>query len=286
VRRLVVTCLVSLVALTGCSSTVGPADPQTDGLAPPTGVASSPAASSPVAPVPLAPPVRGVCRRMTYDQAVAPINDAEAVACSSTHTAQTYNVGQLRTMRRGHLLAVDSPAVQRQVSVACPRRLATFLGGSADDLRLSMVRAIWFTPSLAESDAGANWFRCDAVVIARADTLAPLNGRLRGALSTPQGRERFAMCGTDDPGAAGFERTVCRAEHTWRAFSTVDLANGRTASYPGVGVVREAGQELCDDRARADAPDALDYRWGYEWPTAQQWNAGQTYGRCWAPDPA
>ena len=32
------------------------------------------------------------------------------------------------------------------------------------------------------------------------------------------------------------------------------------------------------------AEDALDYEWGYEWPTAEQWAAGQTYGRCWAPD--
>ena len=33
----------------------------------------------------------------------------------------------------------------------------------------------------------------------------------------------------------------------------------------------------------AVAEDALDYEWGYEWPTADQWAARQTYGRCWAP---
>ena len=32
------------------------------------------------------------------------------------------------------------------------------------------------------------------------------------------------------------------------------------------------------------AEDALDYEWGYEWPTADQWAAGQNYGRCWAPE--
>ena len=40
------------------------------------------------------------------------------------------------------------------------------------------------------------------------------------------------------------------------------------------------------EAARAIASDALDYEWGYEWPTKEQWQAGQTFGRCWAPDPA
>jgi len=31
------------------------------------------------------------------------------------------------------------------------------------------------------------------------------------------------------------------------------------------------------------ADDPLNYRWGYEWPTEQQWQAGQHYGICWAP---
>ncbi len=32
------------------------------------------------------------------------------------------------------------------------------------------------------------------------------------------------------------------------------------------------------------ADDALNFQWGYEWPTEKQWDDGQTYGRCWAPD--
>ena len=34
--------------------------------------------------------------------------------------------------------------------------LASFLGGTVDDLRLSMLRAVWFTPTVEESDAGAD----------------------------------------------------------------------------------------------------------------------------------
>jgi hypothetical protein len=50
--------------------------------------------------------------------------------------------------------------------------------------------------------------------------------------------------------------------------------------------VKAAGQDACQEAARAIASDALDYEWGYEWPTQDLWQAGQTYGRCWSPDPA
>ena len=63
----------------------------------------------------------------------------------------------------------------------------------------------------------------------------------------------------------------------------VDLPDG---PYPGEAAAREAGQGLCEDAGRERASDALDFQWGYEWPTADQWLAGQTFGRCWAPDPA
>ena len=47
---------------------------------------------------------------------------------------------------------------------------------------------------------------------------------------------------------------------------------------------KRQGQGPCEDAGREVAEDALDYEWGYEWRTADQWAAGQTYGRCWAPE--
>ena len=98
------------------------------------------------------------------------------------------------------------------------------------------------------------------------------------------------MCGTAQPGTREFSRVLCREDHSWKAISVLDLADqakkGTKNGYPGVAVVREAGQTVCADAARAIASDALDYEWGYEWPTKDQWQAGQTYGRCWSPDPA
>ena len=55
-------------------------------------------------------------------------------------------MGQLRTVVDGHLVAVDSTRVQQQVARVCPRKVAEFLGTTDDALRLTMLRAVWFTP--------------------------------------------------------------------------------------------------------------------------------------------
>ena len=74
---------------------------------------------------------------------------------------------------------------------------------------------------------------------------------------------------------------ICSEDHSWRAIRTVGFEPGR---YPGLAKVRSAGDEPCKDAGRDVADDKLDFEWGYEWPTAQQWSAGQTYGFCWVPD--
>jgi hypothetical protein len=167
------------------------------------------------------------------------------------------------------------------VAEACPRAFDAFVGGTPEVRRLTMLRPVWFTPSLQESDRGANWYRCDAVALAADGHLAPLVGRLQGVLSRPVARERYAVCGTAEPGTPAFRRVICASDHTWRALSTVDIAG---TAYPGLAEVRAAGQQPCQDAASAIADDPLNYRWGYQWPTADQWADGQHYGVCWAPD--
>jgi len=193
----------------------------------------------------------------------------------------TFAVGALDTVVDGHLLAVDSQHVQAQVATACPAALPRFLGGTPDALHLSMFRAVWFTPTVEESDAGANWYRCDVIAIAHQGALAPLTGKLAGVLADPQTADRYGMCGTAEPGTAGFSRVICSGDHSWRALRTVPFTDSR---YPGETTVRDAGQEPCKDAGRDAASDKLSFKWGYEWPTEKQWAAGQHYGLCWAPD--
>ena len=155
-----------------------------------------------------------------------------------------------------------------------------------------------FTPTIEQSDAGAGWYRCDVIAVTGDSKIAKIDSEISKALAKPAGRAEYGMCGTAQPGTATFSHVLCREEHSWKAISVLDLAAkatkgsikgsvaGRAGGYPGENVVRNAGQDVCADAARAIASDALDYEWGYEWPTKDQWQAGQTFGRCWAPDPA
>ena len=266
-----------LLALAGCTG-------DGDQSAEPTPSGSAATASDSTKPTPASPPPAPrdrSCYRLTYDEAVAPTSEARKVACTATHTSMTYAVGSLDPVVDGHLLAVDSDRVQAQVAAECPRRLPSFLGGTPDDLHLSMLRAVWFTPTVELSDAGADWFRCDVIAVASDGRLAPLTQRMAGVLGTEAGQDRFGMCGTAEPGTADFSRVICSSDHSWRAVDVVHFASDK---YPGPAAAREAGQGPCEDAGRATASDALDFTWGYEWPTREQWDAGQTYGLCWIPD--
>lgn len=267
--------LLVLLVLTGCSG-------DSERPAPTTSASTPTASPEPGVRAPEPPPAPRLdsCYQLSYSQAVAPTSRAEVVPCSEEHAAETFHVGRLERVIDGRLLAVDSRRLQEQVATTCPRLLPEHVGGTEEQRRLSMLRSVWFTPTLRQSDAGADWFRCDAVALARDSELLELTGSLSGVLNTEAGRDRVGMCGTAEPGTEGFERVACSQTHTWRAVRTVTLPG---PDYPGEGPVQLAGEEPCKAAARADAPDPLDFRWGYEWPTAEQWEAGQTYGICWVP---
>jgi hypothetical protein len=243
--------------------------------------APEPAATQATAPEPPAPPPVGACYDLTFDAAVAPTTDVEPTPCDQPHTSETVAVGTIDAVVDGHLLAVDSEHVQAQVASACPQQLIKYLGGTPRNLRLSLIRPTWYTPTVAQSDQGADWYRCDAVVLAGAKELAKVRGSLKGALKRPQPRPQHAMCGTAAPDAKNFQRVPCSAKHSWRAIDVVTFPEGK---YPGLKKVRSAGRSQCEDAGAEVAEDPLDFQWGYEWPTKEQWATGQNYGRCWAPD--
>jgi hypothetical protein len=190
--------LVPAAAAAACSSSDQPAAEPTPSA--PTSTTTSPSATPTLpraTPAPV-PPKHG-CYRLTYRTAVAPTTRRAPVDCSKTHTSATYAVGELDTVVDGHLLAVDSKRVQAQAGQECPDRFASYVGGSLDDRRLTMLRPVWFTPTVAQSDAGARWYRCDAVAIAGDERLAPLTGSLAGVLDRATGRDVYGMCGTSEP---------------------------------------------------------------------------------------
>lgn len=254
-----------------------PSDPATGSAVASTQPPSEPArATAPPAPE------TGACYNLDLDAATRPTSEEEPVSCRDRHTAQTFHVGRLQTVVDGHLLAVDSALAQRQVQRSCSREFVDHVGGSREDRALSRLRPVWFSPTLAESDEGASWFRCDVVALGRGSTLAPLPSpkRLRGALDRRGTRDEFGLCGTAAPGSADFERVICSRPHTWKALATISIAGER---YPGVAAVRRAGDETCRDRVRRASGDAERFRYGWEWPTREQWESGQRFGYCWMP---
>jgi hypothetical protein len=275
-------------SLAGCTSSSDEPSASRSTSPPATGAGASAgtSAGTSASPAPVAvprPPPPRACYRLTPAELTRPTSASEPVPCNRAHTSRTVFVGRLDTVVQGHSLAVDSAAVQRQLSTTCPARLAAYVGGSRTTRDLSRFAVVWFSPTLEQSDAGADWFRCDLVAFGTGDGLLalPTRGGVRGVLSRPGGLATYGLCGTKAPGAPGFRRVACARPHTWRAFDTVPLPGGRT--YPGAAKVRAGGDDVCKDRARARATDALKFRYGWEWPTRDQWSTGQHFGYCWIP---
>ncbi|PUA80438.1 septum formation family protein [Nocardioides currus] len=268
-HRLAVVLLV-LVA-TGCS---GDTSPEPDPTPSPTATTSA-SVSPTAAAVPR--PVKDGCHRMTLEQAVAPVIGGTDIACSRKHTSQTYKIGRLSLLESGHLVAVDSPSVQSAVASSCTSLLGAHVGGTREDLRLSMVQAVWFTPSVEEAAAGADWFRCDVVALGRPGRLAPLPRSSKGLVGSS---DAFAMCATASPDAVSHRRVPCSAQHTWVAVASVDLTG---KAYPSASAAGDQMGSPCRAAARGRAADPLDFTWSEERPTKDQWDAGQRYGICWAP---
>jgi len=274
----VLACLALLLGLVACSDE-DPGANENDARTTP----SEETATSPT-PASVKPPRRprvGDCHRLSWNDALAPtVPRKKPVKCSKSPTAVTFYVGKIKRDADGSPLPVDSPAVQKQVARACPDQLGKHLGGSEDLRRRSLLTTIWFTPTIEEEAAGADWFRCDLVAPLTERTLLVLEIPLRGVLDSPDRRLRYALCANGEPGKKSFTRTTCRGGHAWRAVSTVDI-DGK--SYPGVKSIETTMDQACSDVASEEATNPLAVKWSQEGPTREQWKAGRRYGICWVP---
>lgn len=272
--RRVLPAVLAALLLTGCSAT--PGAPSTRPTPP---ASHSPAATTTPTAAPAAPPARA-CYRLTLAEATSPTSTVGPVPCSGPHTTVTIGVARLDPISDGHLLAMDSTGVRRQLAARCEHNLAAWTGGSQEALRLSRLRVIWFSPTLAEADRGAVWFRCDLVALAGVRDLAVLHGDLRGVLSSGSGLAHWGLCGTADPASSSFKPVLCSARHSWRAVATIDLPG--SARYLGPHA-DSAARSRCKDVAKQYAADPFVYKSSFQWPARSDWSAGQHYGFCWVP---
>jgi len=266
-----------LALVAGCSSSSGK---------PETAPESSPGVSASSTPPDSAPPEEaspqvGSCHQLSVSEATDPVDAGAPVPCRRPHTSVTTKVGQLSPVVDGHLLAADSRTVRAQIEEACPEAPDAYVGGDQTARRLSRFKVVWFSPSLEEADAGANWYRCDVVAVRSEGRLVLLPAKLKGVLDQKGALDRFGTCGTEAPDAKGFASVVCSQEHSWRAVDVVDLpADARYLAKE----VAATGDAACKDVAAERAGGELKYTWSFEWPTRTQWASGQRYGYCWVPE--
>ena len=273
-RRLVRALLAAglgVALLAGCQDDGG--KPEAD----PSSTSATPTAT-PTPAQPAHKPRNDRCYKLAYDDAVAPTTDRRPVPCSGEFTARTFHVGDLDTLVDGHLVAVDSTRVRDQLASTCPEKFAAYVGGDEQTRRLSMLSAVWFSPTVEQSDQGESWFRCDVIAVESEGRLATLKGSLKGALDREDGLATYGICGTAEPGTDGFERVICAEKHSWQAVDTVDIPGKEHPTKAPAAV-----EDGCKDAARSRADDALSFDWGFELPTKAQWESGRHYALCWAP---
>lgn len=222
----------------------------------------------------------GACYLLDVGAALKTTSSKRPVSCESRHTAVTVAVGTAQPVVDGHLLALDSSRLQRQIAERCRRQVDAHVGGSAAKHRLSRVQAVWFNPTPDQADRGALWYRCDLVIAGSHRTFASLPKKTRGLLAAPGAMNRWGTCGTAAPSSKSFQRVLCSARHSWRARTTVTLPSGTQYLAARAGKVADA---RCRDVAATLSPSSLRLRWAFEWPTRAQWRSGQRYGFCWTP---
>ena len=259
-----------LLVTAGCGGTPE-AKPSPTPSAPPT-------TAAPVAAKP--DPKVGACRNLDFAAATQSVDDTPAIPCKKEHTSVTFAVGQLDLIQDGHLVAMDSKHVQQQLDDKCGAELSRWVGGDKQALRLSQFRPVWFRPDVKEADRGASWYRCDVVTIAANNQLASFKGNLKGVLGDDSGLDRFGRCGTSSPANKNFRQVICSRDHSWRAVSTIDIPQG--ADYLGKKA-SAAADTVCQDRATSEVKESLKYEWAFQWPSRQDFDAGQRYGWCWLP---
>ena len=140
---------------------------------------------------------------------------------------------------------------------------------------------MWFSPTVEEADAGADWFRCDVVGLRSEGRLLALPARMKGVLDQPGAldtpghvRDRVTLGARLPAGGLLGPTLLARRRRRGPAPATRYLAAPATT----------AADAACQDVASARADGALSYTWAFEWPARAQWAAGQRYGYCWVPE--
>lgn len=268
-------------ACTGSSGTTGSATDSTRSSdAAPTSPDSTHSQTSKPPPPPPPAPEPGECRALSYPDVGLYANSDEPISCSKKHTAYTFAVETLPDDVAFAGVEIKNDAVQQAASQSCENDFHRFVGGDTTTRALSRLTVTYFLPKQAGFDLGAHWVRCDVVALQSANSLAPLPAEPRGILDDEASLRDFGVCSRGEPGAAEALLLMCTQDHDYRAVAALRLGEA-DAAYPGEDQTLTQGKEQCRELIGEQLGATGGFTYGWTYPSASDWVAGQRFGYCW-----
>ena len=167
-------------------------------------------------------PAVGDCHALTYQQIAHESETSAPVACSSNHTSRVIKVADLPSGTTWDSLTATQ--IGRLGITECTPAYRRALGQN-DQVRDSSAYAwIFFAPTAAQRTAGANWIRCDLILL-KGQALKALPTDRVPALGSSRLSNQVRRCTV---GTRHFT-TVCSSSHNYRATGAFTV-KGR---YPG-----------------------------------------------------
>jgi len=203
-------------------------------------------------------PKVGQCRVISYKRAAAVSDDRKPTSCSKRHNAVTFAVPTTTTplarLTQDQLTAIGAHT--------CTEPFLKMLGRTSVRRAESAYTFVFFQPTTAQMQAGANWFRCDLVLDAGKKML-PLPTRLRHPVLPKRADDRTERCLTGTHLV-----TPCSTKHAYRP---IDAIRFKPIAYPSRADFFQAAARLCPART------------GYvTWVSADRWTDGDRVLVCYA----
>jgi Septum formation len=259
---------------TGPTASTSPTDPTTP---------TEPSQTTPTTPA-VAEPKVGECRRTNplLSALGGSLEVRQPVPCGDTHNAQTYFVGLMNEEAQAAARNSNGEQLRSMVAGICGRKLTAWLGGSGEDVALSVFDFVVGAPGPEEIGPGVRWFSCDAYAIRAMNglKLTALPRTTQDILSSSRA-DAWSQCNRGGFGDGTTNIVVCSRAHSYRAVAGIHL-DDLNASYPGSNNLQSRLESDCTSRVRAYLNTTAGFNYGVTWPSRRQWNSGDRWGICYA----
>lgn len=225
-------------------------------------------------------PIEGDCHDLSTAQVQHPNDRNETVSCRKPHTTQTYHVGTFDLSIIGDRTP-ETADIADFVTPRCTRRFDRWVGGDHQTRILGRAHPVWFVPTARDIRLGARWFRCDLVVAGVENRLAELPRDTQELLESSAALDEYGLCSRGSPQRPRSVTVVCGERHSWQAFDALRVRSA-TDGYPTREGLRKA-RDRCRERARLELDFPLEWRYGWQAPSREQWQSGLEWGVCWVP---